>query len=1347
MNYSVIKSKNQRLALRRTLSGRLVRLLSALTSFVLPTLCLLATSSVSAATLPTGFVESRIATGLANPSAMEVTPDGRVFVCEEGGTLRVIKDGVLLPTPFLAVTTDTTGERGLLGVAFDPNFASNQYAYVYYTATSPAAHNRVSRFTANGDLAVPGSEVVLLDLDNLGGAYHNGGAIHFGSDGKLYIAVGENGIPTNAQSMNTVFGKMLRLNADGTIPSDNPFYNTTSGNNRAIWALGLRNPFTFAIQPSTGRMFINDVGQSSWEEINDGIAGSNYGWSTCEGTCSTAGMRNPLYAYPHSGSTPSGCAIAGGTFYNPATAQFPSDYWGDYFFADLCSGWIYQRDLTSGAVTQFATGITQPVDLKVGPDGSLYYLTYGTGSVYQVRYTSSQAPFITAHPANQTASVGGSASFTVAASGTAPLGYQWQRNGANISGATAATYNISSVAAGDNGAQFRCVVTNAYGTATSNVATLTVTANQAPTATITAPTVGTLYNAGNTINYSGTGSDPEDGNLPASAFTWQVDFYHNDSGEHSHPFIAPTSGATGGSFTIPTTGETSVNMWYRISLTVRDAGGLTNTTFVDIHPRTAIITLQTNPAGLQVTLDGQPKTTPYSESSVVGMNHALGVVSPQTVNGVTYTFSSWSDGAAASHTIATPATNTTYTATYSDTNPPPTGSVTIYAVDSNRHLLTFSSATPGTITSDIALTGLQTSEVPIAIDFRPSNRQLYLVGHIYGTSGAASNIDRLYTVNTTTGAVTQVGTTPFTPSLYGGEYAADFSAVEDRLRVLSMADQNLRLNPDTGATSATDTALAYAAGDAHAGVSPNVVGLAYTNSVAGATSTTAYGIDSNQNTLVRLGSPNGSPTSPNSGQVFTIGALGVDAPNITGFDIAPDGTAFASLTTSGTTASQLYAINLNTGAATLLGTLGNNKALRDIAVAPSAASAGNPGTLQFGAATYSVNESGPVATITVTRSGGSVGAVGVRYATGNGTARYNEDYAPATALLSWADGETAAKTFTVPIINDTIGEVNETVNLALLNPSGGATLGTPNTAVLTILDDDSLPDLLIKQAAEPTSAYALNNVYQGNPSGAQIKEQRIDPGVGVIHQIRVENDGGSNRSFVVRATESGASGFTMTYRVGSTDITAAILGAGYTTPVLSPGAAVIINLTATPARNLAALSIRDSILRVFRDGSDSTTRDAVQARTIVQPTADLLLKLRDEPDSAFVLNNVYQPVPDGAQVREQGVAAGETLTYQVKVENDSPTGRSFVIKGIGATGDGWTIRYRSGPTDITGAVLGSGYTTMTLAPGASEILAVEVTPVSSLPAGRIKDVVLRAFLTSTDVTVRDAVRARTVVNP
>ena len=344
------------------------------------------------ATLPANFTETQIS-GLSSPTAMAIAPDGRIFVCQQGGALRVIKNGALLPTPFMTLVVDPAGERGLLGIAFDPNFSNNNFLYVYYTVPIEPRHNRVSRFTANGDVVVPGSEQIILELEPLTlASNHNGGAIHFGPDGKLYIATGENATTSNSQTLNNKLGKMLRINADGSIPADNPFFNQATGTNRAIWALGLRNPFTFAFQPGTGRMFINDVGQNLWEEINDGIAGSNYGWPVTEGVTANFNFRSPLFAYGHGTGATTGCAIAGGAFYNPPVVQFPSSFVGKYFFADLCSGWIRLFDPASGTVSPFATSISQPVDLKVGADGSLYYLSIGSGAVFKVQFSAPQIP-------------------------------------------------------------------------------------------------------------------------------------------------------------------------------------------------------------------------------------------------------------------------------------------------------------------------------------------------------------------------------------------------------------------------------------------------------------------------------------------------------------------------------------------------------------------------------------------------------------------------------------------------------------------------------------------------------------------------------------------------------------------------------------------------------------------------------------------------------------------------------------------------------------------------------------------------------------------------------------------
>ncbi len=347
--------------------------------------------------LPPGFSETVVASGLVDPTAMAFAPDGRLFVAQQTGQLRIIENGQLLSTPFLSLNVDSNNERGLLGVAIDPNFASNQYVYVYYTVPGTPAHNRVSRFTANGDTAIAGSEVNLLDIDALStDTRHNGGGIHFGPDGKLYISVGDNKVSANSQSLSSLKGKILRINPNGSIPTDNPFYNQTTGVDRAIWALGLRNPYTFAFgtdPTGASRMFINDVGENTWEEINDGIAGSNYGWPILEGPSSNPSFRSPIYAYSHNGQP---AAITGGAFYNPTTVQFPQAYVGEYFFSDFLNNWIHVFNPATGTATTFATNMPEgSVDLLVDQAGSLYYLAgpgTNSGEVVRIDYSPTPPP-------------------------------------------------------------------------------------------------------------------------------------------------------------------------------------------------------------------------------------------------------------------------------------------------------------------------------------------------------------------------------------------------------------------------------------------------------------------------------------------------------------------------------------------------------------------------------------------------------------------------------------------------------------------------------------------------------------------------------------------------------------------------------------------------------------------------------------------------------------------------------------------------------------------------------------------------------------------------------------------
>lgn len=328
---------------------------------------------VGPVTIPPGMAIRTLATGLTGCTALEVMPDGRILVCEQTGALRVIQDGKLLEQPFAQFPVDSHWERGLIGVTVDPAFPAAPYVYVCYVAKEPFPHHRISRLTAAGNVAVAGSEQVLLagdDQRKLGGkvpAGHQGGALHFGHDGKLYVGIGEQTAETPAQRLDTLQGKILRLNPDGTIPDDNPFLSETTGKYQAIWALGCRNPFTFAVRPQTGEIFINDVG-GKFEEINRGRAGANYGWPAIDhGPTSDARFAPPLYTYPQA-------SIAGADFC-PLPSNWPAEWRGRYFFADFAQGWIKALDPDNPAVAQtFATGLSRPVDLRFAGNNRLYVL-------------------------------------------------------------------------------------------------------------------------------------------------------------------------------------------------------------------------------------------------------------------------------------------------------------------------------------------------------------------------------------------------------------------------------------------------------------------------------------------------------------------------------------------------------------------------------------------------------------------------------------------------------------------------------------------------------------------------------------------------------------------------------------------------------------------------------------------------------------------------------------------------------------------------------------------------------------------------------------------------------------
>ncbi len=375
-----------------------------------------------------------------------------------------------------------------------------------------------------------------------------------------------------------------------------------------------------------------------------------------------------------------------------------------------------------------------------------------------------------------------------------------------------------------------------------------------------------------------------------------------------------------------------------------------------------------------------------------------------------------------------PITQTTIT--ISDDDVP--ASQPIIAITGQGALIKFTSGAPGTILSNVTVTGITSPETMRGLAFRRSTGQLYVMGAISGTGPVSAT---LYRLNPATAVLTVVA--PLT--LAHPSFDLGFDPANDQLHVFGSTGQHLRINPDTGVIIATDTALSYASGDAHFGAVPGIVGADFTPSLP----STAYAIDKTLDTLVRVGSSGGSPLNSSSGKLSTIGPLGKDTEGLTGLDFTPGGTSFAVLNSAADTTSDLYTIDTNTGHATALGIIGVAETVRDLVVA-------TPGQISLTNATADVTEGDGSVTLTAVRIGGSWGPVAASYSTSNNSASAGSDYPTSSGNLTWQDGEIGTKTITIPITTDTLIEGDETFTLTLLNASGGALLITPSSALITI---------------------------------------------------------------------------------------------------------------------------------------------------------------------------------------------------------------------------------------------------------------------------------------------------------
>jgi glucose/arabinose dehydrogenase/PKD repeat protein len=626
---------------------------------------------------PPGFQNEIVVTGLDQPTTLEFTPDGRMLVGELQEYIFVVPPGAGQPSAQLFLQLDNTGlfgAQGLMDIELDPDFDANGYFYVFYVKGS-LNRNRVSRFTAIGNQASPGSEVVIWQDIQPALEEHHGGAVAFGPDGKLYISVGEAFVPDDAQRMTSYRGKMLRLNRDGTIPADNPFHDGNGSNLDAIWALGLRNPFQCIFDVTTGRFFIADVGgnnnEIAMEELNLGLRGANYGWPDCEGGCSTPGFTNPIYSYPHNGRD---AAIIGGFIYRGS--QFPSAYYGNYFFADYAQNWFRRLTFdTNGNVSgvfnflpidgSLDADIGDPTCLKQGPDGAIYYSDYTHdpdnfwAMIRRIRYVGSNQPPLAFASAVPTAGeppllVDFSSAGSTDPEGQ-PLSYEWTFGDGQTSTAPNPSHTYQ------QSGRYLVRLSASDGANTTLSDPLTIVVGNPPTATILNPESGTTFSAGDVIQFNGLATDTEDGALPPGALNWTILFHH---GTHIHPVVGNWSGTNQGTFTIPPEGHPFGNdTSYEILLLATDSSGLQGIASVTLQPDLVNLAVDTQPSGLTVRLDGLPRATPFIDPTVKGYRHSIEAPNQQMADS-NFLFQVWSDGGDQTHTLVVPTHDLSVTATY-----------------------------------------------------------------------------------------------------------------------------------------------------------------------------------------------------------------------------------------------------------------------------------------------------------------------------------------------------------------------------------------------------------------------------------------------------------------------------------------------------------------------------------------------------------------------------------------------------------------------------------------------------------------------------------------------------------
>lgn len=723
-----------------------------------------------AAALPANFQQKTILSGLNTPTNVEFSPDGRVFVAEKSGLIKVF-DSLSDTTPEvfadLRKQTFNGWDRGMLGMALHPNFPTDPRVYVLYTYNGqmgggyprwpssdgtndqcpdpPGANNegcvvagRISVLSpavqARAALAGPVSEQVLVEDWCQQFSSHSVGTLAFGKDGQLYAGGGDGasfqyadygqknnacgdppkpaGTPLTASTAEggalrsqdmrttsdpaTLDGTIIRINPDtGQGSAGNPVASGTSNVKRII-AYGLRNPYRFTVRPGTNEVWAGDVGYTTWEEINrvtePFTTMRNFGWPCYEGAGRTPGydaadlniceklytdgagaVTGPYYAYKHSDKIVPGetCSVgssstSGMSFYSGNL--YPAQYRGALFFTDYSRKCVWvMKPGTNGLpdktkIETFSTTAGGIVELQAGPNGDIFGVDIIGNRIVRFVYNgvnnppvAALKPDVTSGPAPLTVKFDGSTSSD--ADGDVPLTYAWDLDGDGAyddSTAPAPTFTYQQKGRYTVGLK----VTDTRGA--SDTATQAITAGSTPpVATITSPEAGTTWKVGDRIAFSGTGTDGEDGALTGDALKWQIIMHHCPSDCHTHA-ITGQDGESG-EFVAP---DHEYPSWIELRLTVTDSDGLSDSKSVELHPKTAQVTLASNPPGVPLTLLETTKAAPLPGTVIAGSTVSISApTQTQIVGDKAYEFVGWSDGGASAHNI-TVDSDVTLTATY-----------------------------------------------------------------------------------------------------------------------------------------------------------------------------------------------------------------------------------------------------------------------------------------------------------------------------------------------------------------------------------------------------------------------------------------------------------------------------------------------------------------------------------------------------------------------------------------------------------------------------------------------------------------------------------------------------------